>query len=71
MYVVDRLIDAVCQLDYPRELLEIQVLDDSTDETQRYRRAARCAATRRRGSTSSTCTATDRTGYKAGALERA
>ena len=34
MYVADRLIDAVCQLDYPRELLEIQVLDDSTDETR-------------------------------------
>ena len=33
MYVADRLIDAVCRLDYPRELLEIQVLDDSTDET--------------------------------------
>src|ERR1043165_8352724 len=33
MYVADRLIDAVCQIDYPRELLEIQVLDDSTDET--------------------------------------
>src|SRR5919205_895009 len=34
MYVADRLIDAVCQLDYPRERLEIQVLDDSTDETR-------------------------------------
>src|ERR671914_24349 len=33
MYVADRLIDSVCALDYPRELLEIQVLDDSTDET--------------------------------------
>src|SRR5512134_3586379 len=33
MYVVDRLIDAVCAIDYPRELLEIQILDDSTDET--------------------------------------
>ena len=33
MYVADRLIDSVCRLDYPRELLEIQVLDDSTDET--------------------------------------
>ena len=33
MYVADRLIDAVCEIDYPRELLEIQVLDDSTDET--------------------------------------
>lgn len=32
-YVSDRLIDAVCILDYPAEKLEIQVLDDSTDET--------------------------------------
>ena len=34
MYVADRLIAAVCAIDYPRELLEIQVLDDSTDETR-------------------------------------
>src|SRR4030095_91053 len=33
MCVAGRLIDAVCEMDYPRELLEIQVLDDSTDET--------------------------------------
>ena len=39
MYVADRLIDAVCEIDYPRELLEIQVLDDSTDETTRNCRA--------------------------------
>src|SRR5690554_3036671 len=32
-YVVNRLVDAVCQLDYPKEALEIQLLDDSTDET--------------------------------------
>ena len=32
-YVVERLLEAVVQLDYPRDLLEIQVLDDSTDET--------------------------------------
>jgi cellulose synthase/poly-beta-1,6-N-acetylglucosamine synthase-like glycosyltransferase len=32
-YVVDRLLDAVCRLDYPREKLDIQLLDDSTDET--------------------------------------
>ena len=31
LYVVKRLIRAVCALDYPRHLLEIQVLDDSTD----------------------------------------
>src|SRR5581483_4542032 len=34
MYVADRLIDAVCRIDYPRDKLEIQVLDDSTDETR-------------------------------------
>lgn len=33
MYVVDRLIDAVCEIEYPKDKLEIQVLDDSTDET--------------------------------------
>src|SRR6266852_7684355 len=34
MYVADRLIEAVCRIEYPRELFEIQVLDDSTDETR-------------------------------------
>lgn len=33
MYVVKRLIEASCSIDYPKELLDIQVLDDSTDET--------------------------------------
>ena len=33
LYVAERLIDAVCALDYPPDRLEIQVLDDSTDET--------------------------------------
>ena len=37
-YVIERLIEAVAQFDYPRELLEIQVLDDSTDETQQVAR---------------------------------
>ncbi len=32
-YVVKRLIQTVCRFEYPRELLEIQVLDDSTDDT--------------------------------------
>jgi len=32
-YVVERLLDAVSQLDYPSARLEIQVLDDSTDDT--------------------------------------
>lgn len=33
MYVVDRLINAVCEIEYPKDKMEIQVLDDSTDET--------------------------------------
>ena len=33
MYVVERLIDSVCEIEYPKDKLEIQVLDDSTDET--------------------------------------
>jgi cellulose synthase/poly-beta-1,6-N-acetylglucosamine synthase-like glycosyltransferase len=32
-YVVERLIESVCRFDYPRDLLEIQLLDDSTDDT--------------------------------------
>ena len=37
-YVIERLIEAVAQFDYPRELFDIQVLDDSTDETQQVAR---------------------------------
>src|ERR1043166_543687 len=68
MYVADRLIDAVCEMDYPRELLEIQVLDDSTDETQEIAELAvrRHAA---RGFDIAYLHRVDRTGYKAGALE--
>jgi cellulose synthase/poly-beta-1,6-N-acetylglucosamine synthase-like glycosyltransferase len=68
MYVADRLIDAVCELDYPRELLEIQVLDDSTDET----RASAEQAVRRNAARGVDITYThriDRRGFKAGALE--
>jgi cellulose synthase/poly-beta-1,6-N-acetylglucosamine synthase-like glycosyltransferase len=68
MYVADRLIDAVCQIEYPRELLEIQVLDDSTDETTGVAEQAvrRNAA---RGIDITYLHRTDRAGYKAGALE--
>lgn len=34
-YVVERLVDCIVKLDYPKEKLEIQLLDDSTDETTR------------------------------------
>jgi cellulose synthase/poly-beta-1,6-N-acetylglucosamine synthase-like glycosyltransferase len=68
MYVADRLIQAVCDLDYPRELLEIQVLDDSTDETREIaaRVVERQAA---RGFDIAYYHRTDRRGFKAGALE--
>ncbi|MFB3073940.1 MAG: glycosyltransferase, partial [Candidatus Methylomirabilales bacterium] len=67
-YVIQRLIEAVVLLDYPRDLLEIQVLDDSTDETtaiaapliEHYRRAGFDITLLHR---------TQRTGYKAGALK--
>jgi len=67
MYVAERLIDAVCKLDYPRDLLEIQVLDDSTDETTQI---AELAVRRQaqRGIDIKYLHRTDRRGYKAGAL---
>jgi cellulose synthase/poly-beta-1,6-N-acetylglucosamine synthase-like glycosyltransferase len=68
MYVADRLIDAVCAIDYPREQLEIQVLDDSTDETQSIAELAvrRYAA---EGIDIKYYHRADRVGFKAGALE--
>src|SRR4051812_23210992 len=68
MYVADRLIDAVCEMEYPRDLLEVQVLDDSTDETREIAELAvrRHAA---RGFDIQYLHRVDRTGYKAGALE--
>ena len=67
-YVVERLVDAVASIDYPREKLEIQVLDDSTDDTVEIARACveRHAAT---GLNIRYLHRTHRTGYKAGALE--
>ena len=68
MYVADRLIEAVCAIDYPRDLLEIQVLDDSTDETRSIADLAvrRFAA---QGYDIKYIHRTNRVGYKAGALE--
>ena len=68
MYVADRLIESVSRIDYPRDLLEIQVLDDSTDETRKIAEQAvrRLAAD---GVDIVYLHRTDRTGYKAGALE--
>ncbi len=67
-YVVQRLIDHVCLIDYPRDRLEIQVLDDSTDDTaelarrvvDHYRALGHDITHRHR---------THRMGFKAGALQ--
>ncbi|HXK59802.1 MAG TPA: glycosyltransferase family 2 protein [Acidobacteriota bacterium] len=68
MYVVERLIDHVCRFDYPRDLLEIQVLDDSTDETQRLaQRKVREYA--EQGFDIHYIRRPERVGYKAGALD--
>jgi cellulose synthase/poly-beta-1,6-N-acetylglucosamine synthase-like glycosyltransferase len=68
MYVVRRLVDAVCRLDYPRELLEIQVLDDSTDETCDIARGV-VERWREQGVDIVYVHRTNREGFKAGALE--
>ncbi len=67
-FVVERLIEAVVRIEYPRHLLDIQVLDDSTDETHpftqalvaRYRAAGHPIEYHRRD---------NREGFKAGALQ--
>lgn len=67
-YVIERLIDAVCEIRYPREKLQIQVLDDSIDETQKI--AADAVARKRElGFDIVYIHRDDRTGFKAGALE--
>jgi cellulose synthase/poly-beta-1,6-N-acetylglucosamine synthase-like glycosyltransferase len=67
MYVVERLLKSVTEIDYPRHRLEIQVLDDSTDETVEVARAAveRYAQS---GFDIHYIHRSDRTGFKAGAL---
>jgi len=65
--VAERLIDAVAALDYPAGLLEIQVLDDSTDETRAIAAAA-VARHRARGIDIRHVTRGSRHGFKAGAL---
>ncbi len=66
-HVVERLIDAAAALDYPRERLEIQVLDDSTDDTTALAEA-RAAHHRARGVNVQVLHRTERNGFKAGAL---
>ncbi len=67
-YVIERLVDTVAQFDYPRELLDIQVLDDSTDETQEV--ARNCVERYQQlGLPISYIHRNNREGFKAGALQ--
>ena len=67
-YVIERLVEAVAAFDYPRELLDIQVLDDSSDETQEV--AADCVERYRQlGVPVSYIHRDNREGFKAGALQ--
>src|SRR5476649_1053411 len=68
VYVVERLLKSVSELDYPKNLLQIQVLDDSTDDTREI--TASCAEElRSRGFDVELIHRLDRVGFKAGALE--
>ena len=70
MYVAERIIETVAEMDYPRDKFQIQVLDDSTDETKDII-ANKCAEIAARGINIQHVHRTDRTGYKAGALDDA
>ena len=66
-YVVRRLLDSVAAMDYPRELLTVQVLDDSTDETIEIT-AAKVVELAAKGLNIQHVRRPERTGYKAGAM---
>lgn len=66
-YVVPRLIQSICDFDYPRNRMEIQVLDDSTDETVAIA-ASEVEAYRARGFQIDHIRRGSREGFKAGAL---
>lgn len=68
MYVMERLLDNIAKIDYPKDKLEIQVLDDSTDETVEttLKHVQKLQAT---GLDIKHITRTDRKGFKAGALK--
>jgi cellulose synthase/poly-beta-1,6-N-acetylglucosamine synthase-like glycosyltransferase len=68
MYVAQRLLDSVARIDWPRDRFEVQVLDDSTDETQEICRR-KVEELRAAGLDIKYLHRTDRSGFKAGALE--
>ncbi|GAL63362.1 cellulose synthase family protein [Algibacter lectus] len=68
MYVMQRLLDNIAEIDYPNDKLEIQVLDDSTDETIETTRA-QVEVLKATGLDIKHITRTNRVGFKAGALK--
>jgi cellulose synthase/poly-beta-1,6-N-acetylglucosamine synthase-like glycosyltransferase len=68
MYVIERLIRSVCNINYPKDKLEIQVLDDSTDETVEIAKKL-VDEYRQKGFDIHYIHRNDRSGYKAGALK--
>ena len=70
IYVAERIIDAVMAFDYPADRFQVQVLDDSTDATKEIT-AARVKYYQNMGKNIQFIHRTDRTGYKAGALQEA
>lgn len=67
IHVVERLIDAACNIEYPRSKLEIQILDDSTDETTSIL-TKKVQAKKSEGFDIKYVHRPDRSGYKAGNL---
>lgn len=68
LYVMERLLENISQLEYPRERFEVQVLDDSTDESLEST-AKIVAKLKKTGLDISHIKRTHRTGFKAGALK--
>src|SRR3989440_997848 len=68
VYVVERLLRSVSEIDYPKDRLHIQVLDDSTDDTRELTESC-VAELQGRGFDVELIHRMDRTGFKAGALE--
>lgn len=68
LYVVERLIDDICKIDYPTDKIEIQVLDDSTDESTEIAKK-KVYEYQAKGVNIKYIHRTNRIGYKAGALK--
>jgi cellulose synthase/poly-beta-1,6-N-acetylglucosamine synthase-like glycosyltransferase len=68
LYVVERLINSVCEIDYPKDRMEIQVLDDSTDETSKIVANA-VELKKKQGFDIQHIRRGNREGFKAGALK--